>query len=93
MTDRTVELEAAVRAQDAMIDAVQRLLTRYLVKEIESPTLVDNLLTLFDGPEQRETQRVVRGAGKSRLVAARVERLISRRAPSGRSGRPLALIL
>jgi hypothetical protein len=38
------------------------LLTRYLVKEIESPTLVDNLLTLLDGPEQRETQRVVREA-------------------------------
>jgi hypothetical protein len=58
VTDRTVELEAAVRAQDAMIDAAQRLLTRYLVKEIESPTLVDNLLTLFDGPQQREAKEL-----------------------------------
>jgi hypothetical protein len=59
VNDRSVELEAAVRAQDELIASAQELLTRYLVKEIESPTLVDNLLRLFDGPRQRETQRLV----------------------------------
>ena len=56
MTDRTVELEAAIRAQDELIASAQGLLTRYLVKEIESPALVDHLLMLFDGPQQREAQ-------------------------------------
>ena len=35
MTDRTAELEAAVRAQDELIAAAQGLLTRYLSQEIE----------------------------------------------------------
>ena len=71
MTDRTVELEAAVRSQDALINAAQGLLTRYLVSEIESPALVDHLLTLFDGPQQRETQRLVREAlGEARRRGA-----------------------
>jgi hypothetical protein len=60
--DRTVELEAAVRAQDELIASAQGLLTRHLVKEIESPTLVDHLLMLVDGPQQRETKRLVREA-------------------------------
>ena len=62
MTDRITELEAAVRAQDALIAAVQRLLTRYLAKEVESAELMNNLLTLLDGPQQREAQRLVREA-------------------------------
>ena len=59
MTDRTAELEAAVLAQDALIAAGQGLLTRYLAKEIESPSLIEALLRLLDGPQQRETQRLV----------------------------------
>ena len=35
MNDRTAELEAAVRAQDNLIAEAQRLLTRYLSKEVE----------------------------------------------------------
>jgi hypothetical protein len=58
MTDRTAKLEAAVRAQDALIAEAQRLLTRYLAKEIESPSLIDALLRLLDGPQQQETQRL-----------------------------------
>ena len=66
MTDRTVDLEAAIRAQDELIASAQGLLTRCLVKEIESPALVDHLLMLFDGPRERETQRLVREALGSR---------------------------
>ena len=62
MNDRTAELEAAVRAQDALIAEAQRLLTSYLSKEIESPALLDSLLRLFDGPRQREAQRLSREA-------------------------------
>jgi hypothetical protein len=62
MNDRIAELEAAIRAQDNLIAEAQGLLARYLTKEIESPTLVDNLLKLFDGPQQREVQRLSREA-------------------------------
>jgi hypothetical protein len=62
MTDRTVELEAAVRAQDALIAEAQGLLTRYLAKRTKQAELIDNLLWLFDGPQQREAQRLVREA-------------------------------
>jgi hypothetical protein len=62
MTERIAELESAVRAQDALIVEAQRLLTGFLAKEIESWELVDSLLKLFDGPQQREAQRLSREA-------------------------------
>jgi hypothetical protein len=62
VTDRTAELEAAVRAQDALIAGAQRLLTDYLSKEIEAPALIDGLLRLLNGPQQREAQRLAREA-------------------------------
>jgi hypothetical protein len=62
MNDRTAELEAAVRAQDVLIAAAQGLLTRYLSKEVESAELIDDLLRLFDGSQQREVQRLAREA-------------------------------
>ena len=58
MTDRTAEFDAAIRAQDALIAGAQDLLTRYLAKEIEAPALIDGLLRLLDGPQQREAQRL-----------------------------------
>jgi hypothetical protein len=36
--------------------------TRYLSKEIEAPELVDRLIRLLDGPQQREAQRLAREA-------------------------------
>jgi hypothetical protein len=62
MNDRIVELEAAVRAQDSLIAAAQRLLTDYLSKKTDSADLINNLFTLLDGPQQREAQRLVREA-------------------------------
>ena len=53
MNDRTAELEAAVRAQGALIAGAQRSLTDYLSKEIEAPALIDGLLKFLDGPQQR----------------------------------------
>ena len=62
VNDRTAELEAAVRAQDALIAAAQGEVERYLVKQIEAQELVDRLIRLLDGPEQREVQLLARQA-------------------------------
>ena len=60
-------LEAALRAEDALIRDAQSEITLYLAKEIEAPELVNRLIALFDGPEQRRAQRLAADA----LAAAR----------------------
>ena len=62
MTVRTEQLEPAIRAQGALIAEAQREVERYLAKEIESAELVDRLIRILDGPEQREAQRLAREA-------------------------------
>ena len=63
MTDRTAELEAAVRAQDKLIAEAQRLLKAYVeTKRVHPNAVINDLLWLFDGPRQREAQRLVREA-------------------------------
>jgi len=62
MNDRLAELESALRAQAALFFEAQSLLTAYLSKQIESPLLIDRLLKLLDGPEQREAERLAREA-------------------------------
>jgi hypothetical protein len=63
MTDRTAELEAAVRAQDALIAEAQRLLAECLRADGSSrDTLIIQLRALLEGPRQHETQRLVREA-------------------------------
>jgi hypothetical protein len=62
MTGRTELLEPAIRAQGALIVEAQREIERYLTKEIESADLVNRLIRLFDGPEQREAARLAREA-------------------------------
>jgi hypothetical protein len=56
VTDRIEKLESALRAEDALITEAQRLLTNYLSKQTEPADLINNLLWLFDGPQQREAQ-------------------------------------
>jgi hypothetical protein len=63
MTDRTIELEATVRAQDKLIAEAQLLLKAYVeAKRVHPDAVINDLLWLFDGPRQRETQRLVRDA-------------------------------
>jgi hypothetical protein len=62
MTGRTEQLEPAIRAQGALIADAQAEITRYLAKQVEASELVDSLLKLLDGPQQREAQRLVREA-------------------------------
>jgi hypothetical protein len=58
VTDRIEKLESALRAEDALITEAQRLLTNYLSKQTEPADLINNLLWLFDGPQQREAQKL-----------------------------------
>jgi hypothetical protein len=63
MNDRTAELEAAVRAQDKLIAEAQRLLKAYVeTKRVHPDAVINDLLWLFDGPRQREAQRLVHEA-------------------------------
>jgi hypothetical protein len=63
MNDRSSELEVAVRAQDALIAEAQRLLKAYVeTKRVHPDAVINDLLWLFDGPRQREVQRLVREA-------------------------------
>jgi hypothetical protein len=63
MTDRTVELESAVRAQSALIDEARGLLKAYVEsKRVHPDAVINDLLWLLDGPRQREAQRFMREA-------------------------------
>jgi hypothetical protein len=61
------ELEAAHRANRALIEDAQRLLTDYLTKRTQAPALIDNLLLLLDGPQRREAKEL---ADKALTVAS-----------------------
>jgi hypothetical protein len=59
MTDRTAELEAAVRAQDGLIAEAQRLLADgQRANGLNRDTLITQLRALLEGPRQREAQRL-----------------------------------
>ena len=45
-----------------LIREAQSEITLYLAKEIEAPELVNRLIALFDGPEQRSAQRLAADA-------------------------------
>jgi hypothetical protein len=63
MTDRTAELEAAVRAQDALIAEAQRFLADGLRADgLSRDGLIIQLRALLEGPRRHETQRLVREA-------------------------------
>jgi hypothetical protein len=63
MNDRIAELEAALRAQDALIAEAQRLLSDFLRSDgVKQDALIAELRKLLDGPQQREAQRLSREA-------------------------------
>ncbi len=62
MTDPTVHLRLALRANLALIVEAQAEITRYHTKEIEAAELIDRMIRLFDGPAQREAQRLAQEA-------------------------------
>ena len=62
LENRTAELEAAVRAQDALIAEAQRLLAEDLRPGLSRDALIDKLRKLFGGSQQQEAQRLSREA-------------------------------
>jgi hypothetical protein len=52
----------ALVAEDALIVEAQAEVTRYLSKEFEAAELVNRLIRLVDGPDQRRAQRLAREA-------------------------------
>jgi hypothetical protein len=56
------QLEAALRANLALIVEAQTEVERYLSKHIESAELVDRLIRILDGPEQREAKELAERA-------------------------------
>jgi hypothetical protein len=67
MTDRTIGLKSALRANQALILEAQAEITRYHTKEIEAAELIDRIIRLFDGLAQREAQRLANEALVERL--------------------------
>jgi hypothetical protein len=62
VNDRLAELESAIRVQaDLIVDAEAEIIN-YLSGQIGSPEFIDRIVRLFDGPQQREAQRLAREA-------------------------------
>jgi hypothetical protein len=58
MTRRESQLEAALRASAALRVQAERLIAAYVAPESDRPAIINELIALFDGPEQREAERL-----------------------------------
>ena len=62
MTERTAQLEAALRVNAALRVQAERLIAAYIAPESDRVAIISELIRLFDGPAQREAQRLTREA-------------------------------
>jgi hypothetical protein len=79
MTERE-RLQAALialAAEDALIVEAQAEVERYLAKEFEAAELVNRIIRLFDGPDQRRAQQLARGALAEGVAAGTMESPLS----------------
>jgi hypothetical protein len=58
MTAREIQLEAALRVNVALRVRAERLIAAYVSPESDRAAIINELITLFDGPAQREAQRL-----------------------------------
>jgi hypothetical protein len=58
MTPRESKLTAALHANVALRIQAERLIAAYVSPESDRPAVINQLIALFDGPEQREAQRL-----------------------------------
>jgi hypothetical protein len=58
MTRHESQLEAALRASAALRVQAERLIAAYVAPESDRPAIINELIALFDGPEQREAERL-----------------------------------
>jgi hypothetical protein len=62
VTDRTAKLEAALRVNAALRVQAERLIAAYVAPQSDRPGIISELIYLFDGPAQREAERLTREA-------------------------------
>jgi hypothetical protein len=55
---RETKLTAALEANVALRVEAERLIAAYVAPESDRPAIINELTTLFDGPRQREAQRL-----------------------------------
>ena len=58
MTVRETRLEAALIAHAARRVQAERLIADYVAPESNREAIINELITLFDGPQQRDAQRL-----------------------------------
>jgi hypothetical protein len=59
---REARLEVALRANAALRAQAERLISAYVAPESERAAIINELITLFDGPAQREAQALAADA-------------------------------
>jgi hypothetical protein len=57
MTPRETKLTAALEAHVKMREQAEWLLAAYVAPESDRAAITNDLIALFDGPQQREAQR------------------------------------
>jgi hypothetical protein len=57
MADRIAQLEAALRVNAALLVHAQRLIAAYTAPESDKAAIISELISLLDGPAQREAGR------------------------------------
>jgi hypothetical protein len=62
MTPRETKLAAALDANVALRVQAERLIAAYVAPESGRAAIINELIALFDGPQQREAQRLSREA-------------------------------
>jgi hypothetical protein len=67
MADRTKSLRLAIDAEDGPIVVSESLLARFLIRELETSDSANELLGLFDGPQQSVARRLAGRATEGHL--------------------------
>jgi hypothetical protein len=62
LTPGETQLKATLAANVALRVQAERLIAAYVAPEADRRAIINELITLFDGPEQREAQRLAREA-------------------------------
>jgi hypothetical protein len=62
MTPREIKLAAALLANAKLRDQAERFLAAYVEPDSNRADIISELITLFDGPQQREPQRLAKDA-------------------------------
>jgi hypothetical protein len=58
MTEREAQLEAALVANTAIRVQAEQLIAAYVAPESDREAIINDLISLFDGPQQREAERL-----------------------------------